>query len=154
GSCGDPDAHLQRQRPARDVVRPLRRTAGILAQVGVLLYVKNFSSQCREFLVCRHHPRARWTGHIGEAERRGGLPDAHAAEREPPQQLDGRDGVTLVLRDEVRIRWVPPAAKDLVAARLIAIEQQRLLVSGGEFENRYRRGLHIVDRVAQPPPSR
>ena len=59
---------------------------------------------------------------------RGQLRDAHAAEREPAQQLDGGDRIALLLRDEIRVRRLLRAERDLIAPGLVAVEQQRLLV--------------------------
>jgi len=79
---------------------------------------------------------------------------AHAAERDATEHLDGGDRIALLLRNEIGVRRLLPAERDLIASRLVAIEEQRVLVLRGELEHRQRRRFHVVHRIPQPPGSR
>ena len=53
--------------------------------------------------------------------------DAHAAERDSAQHLDGGDGIALLLRNDVGVRRLLVAERNLIASGLIAIESSESL---------------------------
>ena len=139
--------HQQRQRPAGRVVRPLRRSAGVLAQIGIGLRVQDLARHRGELLIGGHNPGAFGKRFAANRCRRRQLPDANAAERQPPQQLHGGDRVALLPGNDVGGRRPGGAERNLIAARPVAIEKQGLLVFRGVLEDGPGGRLHVADGV-------
>ena len=53
----DAHAHLEGQRPAGRIVRLLRRTLGVLAQIGIVLGLEQVAHELRELLIHGYDPR-------------------------------------------------------------------------------------------------
>ena len=153
GGCDDAHAHLKWQRPPRRIVRTMGRTTRVLAHVRIVLHVEHLAGHRRELLIRRHDPRARRKRLAAHHRRRRQLRDAHATKGEPPQQLHGRDRITLLLRDEVSKRRFASTAGNLIATGHVAIEEQRLPVLRRVFEHGQRCRVHVGDRVSKPPPA-
>ena len=147
----DLDAHREGQRPTRGVVRLVERAVRRFANLRVLLDVEHFARQRREFLVGGNDPGACRVTRVLDRRRRRELRDADASERQAPQQLDRGHRIALLLRNHVRVRRFTAALEDLIAAGLVAIEEERVLVSRRVVEHGQRGGMHVLDRVAQPP---
>ena len=116
-----------------------------------MLRLEELADELRVFLIHRNDPRAlrirgAVVGHVAIE-----LLHANAHERHAPQQLDRRDGIVLVLRNDVRVRRARSELLNRVARRLIAIVQQLRLELRGVVERREIRDDHVVHRVAKPP---
>ena len=152
--CGyDADLHLVGQGPAGRVVGLLRRSVGALTQVGIRLHAQQLPRQLGELLVHRNHPGSPWIIDPVERDIHRQLPDPYAVERQPPQQLNGCHWIALLLWNEVRVGRRVFIFADRVAARLVAVVEQVLLVLRRVVQNRYRSGEHVLHRISQSPPA-
>ena len=150
--CSHFHAHLQRERPPRNVVRPDRRTVGAVAQVGVALRLHQFLHQRRERLIHQNHPRV-LVGAAVRLERRRCLVHLDPVDQQLFDQHPRRRQIVLFLRDHVSVGRLPQEALDVVSPRLIPVVQQRLAILRRRVQHRHGRAQHIADGIAQAPPA-
>ena len=104
GSLDHVHPHQVRQRPARHVVRLVRRPLRVLAQVRVVLHGEELAHEVGEGLVHRDHPRP---GRVGEPvvrDRLVQLMHLDPVVGEAAQHLDRRYRIVLLLRHEIGVR--------------------------------------------------
>jgi len=139
------------QGPARRIVGLFGRTAIEFAKIRVLLRIEHLPGERDELLVSGDDPRSRRKSFAFGGHGRGQLRDPHATEREPPEQLDGRGVVALVLGHEVGVGSFAAVLLDLPAARSIAIHQHVLTEPRRVVEHGERRRVEIARAIATNP---
>ena len=79
--------------------------------------------------------------------------DPDAVERQAPEQLDGGDGVPLLLGQEIRVRGITRVPAYGVLASLIPVVKHTLLIFRGEAQGRMRGGEYVLNSIPQTPPA-
>ncbi len=144
------DPHLERQRPAGDVVRALRRSARIETPVRIDLRIQQIRQVGAERLRSSNEKAPRGVGRPTGGE--GGLGALHPNPAHPQHvhELGRRGPVPLFRRDHVGL--VRPR-RDGFFAHAINVVEPLLAALGSDVEHRHRARLHVAAAIPETPRS-
>ena len=134
----------------RHIVRPAWRTAGVLAQIRILLHLEERLGERRVGLVHRNHIRAeRERFAIGLECLRSAI-HLYVAHAQDPQHIGQASLVVLVGGNDPRGGpFVPPIHGTLVDP--VEVFQPKSSVLGGVAEQSQRARVHVVHDVRKTP---
>ena len=147
----DLDVHLQRQRPARDIVRPINRRPGRTATHGVLLDLQQRLGVRAKRLCHEDDVSALRVHRVGDAEWFHRAPHFHGAVDQELFELARRMRIKLPGRHEVRERPALESELHLPLAHAIKVSHQLSPVACRRAEHAARRREVVVHDVAQVP---
>ncbi len=146
----DAHAHLHRQGPSRDVVRPVRGTARIEPQVRIALREQQVPQIGAKRLRAANHVGAGVVRPPVGLEGVERLLDLHAAAAQCVDHRHGRRRIPLRRRDDERLR---AAGLHLIPAHLVDVVQPFLAAPAREIDHGHRGGEHVLAAVALCPPA-
>src|SRR5262245_40851024 len=132
-----------------DVIRPLRRPAGILSQIRIDLLLHQRLGECAEWLGHTHDIGSLWILHTVCAEWRLRLLDVYFTVLQDVQHLYCGDGIALVGRNHESVWRGLPRNRALL--NRIEVAQPVLPIQGHVFECFHSRDEFVIDDIAQMP---
>src|SRR5215475_5100996 len=132
-----------------DVIRPLRRPAGILSQIRIDLLLHQRLGECAEWLGHTDDIGSLWILHTVCGKWRLRLLDVYFAELQDVQHLYCGDGIALVGRNHESVRRRLPRNRSLL--NRIEVAQPVLPIQGHVFECTHSGDEFVIDDIAQMP---
>ena len=148
------NAHLERKRPARGVIRRLGRPAGIGAPLRVELPLHHVFQVRSIRLRRQQHVSARRIPHAAGRERLVRQMHLNAGLMKNMKHRQRRPGIALSgKRDDPGIRRLLFSQADGLLAQRQVVLHEVVAIAGGQRKERHIGDFLILDRIAQPPPA-
>ena len=142
-------AHLHRQRVCGNVVRPLRRSTGIFAQIRIGLPFHHRFGECAKWLSDANHITSFWILDAVGCKCRVRPFDFDFPELQNVQHLNRTDRVTLFRRNNKCERRAVPGNGPLLDG--VEIAQPTFTIKRHVLERAHRSREFVIDDIAQMP---